>query len=157
MQKYRQDQQKTLLGGIFVLLLLIAGVTVAMVAREQSSITANTFITTEDDTLSAVESTNTSLSASLTEASNYKGCRIILFSAAWDSFSVRAREMLTEQLVDSTECFVELDINTNRVEAEEFEINMPPGLVIFPKDDTDTLKIYSNLSIDRFAKLISTF
>ncbi len=157
MQKYRQNQQKTLLGGIFVLLLLIAGVTVMMVAREQNSIATNTLATTEDETLSTVESTNTSLSTSLTEANSYNGCRIILFSAAWDSFSVRAREMLTEQLVDSTECFVELDINTNRIEAEEFEINMPPGLVIFPKEGNDTLKTYSNLSIDKFAKLISTF
>lgn len=139
------------------MLLLIAGVTVAMVAKDQNSITANTLATVEEDTLSTVESTNTALSTSLTEANSYKGCRIILFSAAWDSFSVRAKEMLTEQLVGSTECFVELDINMNRVEAEEFEINMPPGLVIFPKDSSDTLKTYSNLSIDRFAKLISTF
>jgi hypothetical protein len=48
--------------------------------------------------------------------------------------------MLDEQLVNSNECYTELDINVNRVEASEFDITMPPGLVIFPSDGDDTVR-----------------
>jgi hypothetical protein len=55
-------------------------------------------VTNADEGAGDTAITDTTLTTSLTAADSYNGVKIILFTAAWDSFSVRVRKCLMNSL-----------------------------------------------------------
>jgi hypothetical protein len=75
MQKPGQTQQKTLLAGIFVLLLLIAGVSIFLAGRGTNTLNTSPAVTNADEGAGDTAITDTTLTTSLTAADSYNGVR----------------------------------------------------------------------------------
>jgi hypothetical protein len=147
--------QRFVMLGILAILVVVLGFVYTRANDTGIAVGApNAASPTGDTALAAADSNYYTSPEYIRPASNFAGCEIVFFSASWDSFSLRARELIKTSLEQKPDvCAVELDISEHRSEADEFGVNMPPAIVIF---DQGTYKTYNNLNPQQVSRLLST-